>query len=149
MIELPQVSTAKLIGFGAAALAVALFIGLAFHWRSEMVERGEWQREVAAATREAAANPKLSKDLVAQQIRLLGTAYKQCKAALASQSAAVDQLAARTAELENMATAAGKRTAQRVDRVEAMRTRLDTSAHSSAAQAKPCDPSAALQEAWR
>lgn len=139
-------STFKLIGIGLGALAL---IAAVLWFRSVLNERAElrtWQTEVVTATREASANPKLDKKLVAQQIRLLGDNIKQCKGALASQSAAVNRLGEETERLQGLAAEASRKAAQRVDKAMGVSERLLASSRSSGPH---CEPSAALKGAWQ
>ena len=146
---LPAFSTTKLIGFGIGALAL---VAAVLWFRGVINERNElrdWQAQVFVATRDAAANPKLAKKDVAQQIGLLGKAITDLKTGIANQNAAIERQAAETKRQQEESAIAQKRALRRVERVEATSERLIASARSSAAQASPCSPSEALEEAWR
>lgn len=148
-MELPQISAAKLIGFGLGALAL---IAAFFWFRGALNERAElrdWQDQVTVATRLAADNPKLAKKDVAQQVGLLGKAISDLKAGIANQNAAINAHAEETKRQQEAATVARKRALQRAERAEATASRLNASSRSSAATARPCEPSEALTEAWQ
>ncbi len=139
----------RLVASLVGGLAVLIFIGFALSWRSERNSLRVWQGEVVAATREASANPKLSKSQVALQIQLLGKDIAQCKGALGRQNEAVAALASETVKQQALAKQAEKRAQERGKGIEATRLGLEASARAPAAQAKPCAPSRALTEAWR
>lgn len=149
MLPIPGLPTAKLIGLGLGILAL---IAAFFWFRGVLNERAElrdWQEQVTVATRLAADNPKLAKKDVAQQVGLLGKAIADLKAGIANQNAAINAHAEETKRQQEASAIAQKRVLQRAERAEATSRRLDASSRSSAATAKPCDPSATLTEAWR
>lgn len=136
----------RLIGGFALFLAVAAFVAMAISWRSERNRLLEWQGGVVEATREAAVNPKLGKDGVAKQIRLLGDSIRDMKAAIGRQNEAVNALAARTAAQQAESARAVLKAAERAEAALATSERLNASAR---AGGRVCEPSAALTEAWR
>lgn len=145
-------SPAKLIGIGVGALALIGLIVMVLGWRSERNELRVWQSDVYAATKEASANPKLTKKDTAQQIRLLGTAIADLKAAIARQNAAVNALAAESERQKGEAAKAVSRAATRARASEATSERLLASSRSTARSSGPqgqCEPSKELKEAWR
>lgn len=98
--ELPQVSTAKLIMGGIAALAVAVFVGLAFHWRAEMIERGQWRDAILATVQSEVPverRKSVTTKTAADEIHWLGREYRTHKLALEKQS---EQLLAAKRETE-------------------------------------------------
>lgn len=144
---MPVFSTAKLIGFGLGALALIAAILWFKGVLNERAELRDWQDQVTVATRQAANNPKLAKKDVAQQIGFLGKAIADLKTGIANQNAAINRLAAQTEEAQDMAAKASARAAGRADKAAATSGRLIASSRS--VQAKPCEPSKALTEAWR
>lgn len=125
--ELPQVSTAKLIAGGIAALAVAIFVGLAFHWRSEMIERGEWRDQVVAVVqsevpvdRRKAVTAKTAGD----EIHWLGREYRTHKLALEKQSEQLVIAKGKTEAAQNSAALAAKRALDADKPRKAIRDRL-------------------------
>lgn len=117
MIGVPgigPVSTIKLIGAGIVALAIAVFIGFAFHWRSEMNELKGWQDQIITVTSTAAdlkdkrGQPlRLKPADVAHQIELFGKALDAVDTKTA-QAKADDLAHART--VENTQNRAGQET---------------------------------------
>lgn len=142
-------STAKLIGFGLAALALIGFLLWVNGLRTERNELRAWQSEVVTATRAAADNPKLGKDGVARQIALLGQSIKDLKAGIANQNAAINAQAAETKRQQEASVVAQKRATQRAERAEATANRLAASSRSGGAQRNSCVPSEALKGAWQ
>lgn len=101
---LGPISTVKLIGAGIVAIAIAVFIGFAFHWRNKMVELQGWQDNVVTVTSTAAdlkdkkGRPlKLAPSAVAHQIELFGKALDEVDTKTA-QAKADDLAHARTTE---------------------------------------------------
>ena len=146
---IPQVSTAKLIGFGIGLIAVLGFVFMALSWRAERDRLRDWQAVTLSAARDAAGNPKLLVRDVPQQVRELGDGLKRTTEALNRQSAAVDALGRRSAELvaEASRTASAARTRARTP--ERVSAGLEASSRSSERLRAPCEPSEALTEAWR
>lgn len=142
-------STVKLIGLGLGVIAL---LAAVLWFRSVLNERAElrlWQEDVTTATRAAANRPKLAEANVAQQITLIGEAHKNCKTALGLQNQKVQALGDTTKQQQNATAEAEKRALQRAERVGAVVDGLLSSARSTGATARPCEPSKALREAWR
>lgn len=142
-------SYVKLIGIGIGALAVIALLAMINGWRVERNHLRDWQTTVLAASREAAANPKLDKKDTAQQIKLLGQAIANLKAGIARQNAAVNALALESGRQKADAAQAVLKAQGRAQTAQASSTRLTASSLSSEAVAKPCAPSKALEGAWR
>lgn len=141
-------STFKLIGIGIGILAVIGLVAMVLGWKSERDELRQWQSGVLTATRDAAANPKLAKKDVAQQVTLLGKAIADLEAGIRNQNAAIDRLGSESAAAAAAAAQASQKAEKRAEAALATTTRLDASARSSEAQAKPCEPSKTLRETW-
>lgn len=143
---LPFALSPRLIGMAAGALAVAIFVVMALHWRSQRNELREWQAQVVAATRDAADNPKLGKAGVAQQIVLLGKSIADLRTGIANQNAAINAQAAETKRQQIAAAKASDMAKERAARAEATANRLSAS---SRAGGPPCEPSDALKGSWQ
>lgn len=142
-------STAKLIAMGVGALAVIVFVVTAFSWRSEMIELQGWQGEVVKATRDASGQPKLGKDGVAQQVRLLGQAKADLESALKDQNAKILAISANDRARQEEAAKARQAAQEARSERDGVIARLNRSARTSGPPGKDCEPSEALQEQWR
>lgn len=139
----------KLIGIGLAALAVAAFVLMAFHWKHQAADRKEKLEIICKATRDASDNPKLGCGNVPIQIGELGASVKNLKAAIASQNAAVNDLAAKSRQAQDEAAQASRNAKKRAQGAEDTARRLIASSRSGEHLAKPCAPSKAVSDAWR
>lgn len=139
----------KLIG----GLLVLLFVvGLVVsrnNWKEKAEDRQARIEATCQAVREASANPKLDCRKVDEQIRLTGKALADTKGALARQSAAIDALAAETADAKQQAAKADKAAQERARRPAAVTADLLASSRSSDRLAKPCEPSETVKRNWR
>lgn len=135
----------------ACGLAVAIFIGLAFHWKHTMTARGQKLEIICKSTREAADNPKLDCGNVVVQIQQLGTAVKTTTDALNAQNAKVAALGKASADQQAAAKEAVSKAQGRAQKAEATANRLIASSRSGNAPAgsvAACKPSKALTEVW-
>lgn len=150
----------KLLGFLKAippmvwvAIAVAAALGLLIHdrnnWKAKADDRGAKLVTICQATRDAAGKPKLDCGQAALQIKYLGQAVGTLRAGIARQNAAVASLGAETARQQADAAQARKAAEKRASKAESASERLLASARSSERQTKPCEPSKALEGAWR
>lgn len=146
---MPNLSTAKLIGAGVGLLAIISFVLLAFHWKSTMTERGERLTAICTATRTASGNPDLACKDVPKQISFMGETISALSNSLKVQNAAVASLGEQTKQQQAESAKASQAAQERSKKADATSTRLDASSRSSAATAKPCEPSKALTEAWK
>ena len=146
---IPQLSTAKLIGFGLGIIAVLGFIWLALSWKNERDALRDWQTVVVSATADASGNPKLRAADVPKQIRELGSSLETVKSSLARQNAAVTALEARTEQQQREASQASQDARTRAKGPERVSDSLSASSRSTERLAKPCEPSKALMEAWK
>lgn len=145
---IPGLSTVKLIGFLAVILLV---LGL-------VAERGRWMHRahsaeaenatVCAAVRAAANNPKMDCKLAAQQIGLMGQSIADLKTGIAHQNTAVHALAAESDRQKAEAAKAVLNAAARARASQVTSDRLAASSRSGAVQAKPCEASKVLSDAW-
>lgn len=141
--------TPRIIAMIGGALAVAVFIWLALGWRSEMKELQAWQTEAVTATREASGQPKLGKDGVPQQIRLLGQAKRDLEAALLDQNNRILAISAADKARQQEATKARQEAEEARRERDGVVARLNRSARSGGASAGQCEPSETLKELWR
>lgn len=142
-------STAKLIGAGIGLIAVLGFVFLALSWRSERNSLRDWQAVTVAATREAAGEPRLKARDVPAQIRALGDGLRSMRRAVDAQNLAIDALAKHTAEQQRNAAQASQEARQRAKGAEDVSADLRASSRAPERAARPCEPSKALQEAWK
>lgn len=145
----PGVSTAKLIGAGVGLLAVIAFVLMAFHWKGQAADRKEKLETICATTRLASNQPKLNCGAVPQQITEMGKSIGTLKAAIASQNAKVAALGTETARQQQLAAQASREAAQRAKRASDRSSDLQASSRAPERLKQPCEPSKALQEAWR
>lgn len=133
-------------------LAVAGLFAVTVHDRNKWKARATaYNAEAAAsyeATKLASSNPKLERKNTPKQIALLGQAIADLKAAIASQNAAVNAAAAKTAEQRQAAATALRNAAGRIRDAESVSARLNASARTAAPQAA-CKPSKVLEQQWR
>ena len=142
----------RLYGAIGIAVALAIFIGFALHWKHQAADRAEKLALICQTTRLASANPKLACGQVAVQITEMGTSLKNVTAALDKQNAAVDAMGAKTVEQQAEAAKAVLNAAGRARSAEASAERLRASARSDGAPAgsvAACKPSKTLEGAWR
>jgi hypothetical protein len=151
MFSLPALPY-KLIGMAAGALAIVLFVTLAFHWKHQAADRGEKLAAICSVTRSAADNPKMKCSDVPVQIKELGDSVTNLKAGVAMQNAAVNALGAKSKADQAAAAEASRNAQARAREAEATSERLKASARAgglpSGSQGQ-CVPSKAVQEAWR
>lgn len=141
--------TMKLIGGIAVALALAVAVHLARYWHAQATAARDQVTAICSAARAAAHNPKLDCRDTAEQVRTLGDSLEQTTGALERQSAAVNALAVKTAELQQSASAATQAGRERAADAQRVAGGLIASSRSSERVAKPCEPSEALKEAWK
>lgn len=138
--------TLKLIGLGVGILAlIGLVLGLK-HFKSLADERGAKLATICQTTRTASGHPKLSCADVPAQITFMGEAMTALSNALKTQNAAVKVLGDETARQQQEAAQASRNAATRARGAEATSQRLAVSSRSGG---PPCEPSKALQGAWR
>lgn len=139
----------KLIGGALAALVVlGLFFGLK-HYKSLAESRGETLAIICQTTRDASGQPKLKCGDVPKQIQFMGQAIGTLTTALHKQSDAVASLGAETVRQQKAASDASKAAEKRAGKATMTSERLTASARSGERQKKPCEPSKALEGAWR
>jgi hypothetical protein len=146
---MPPLATLKLIGYGVGALAVIALLAMVNGWRVQAHDRGEKLAVICQATRDASALPKLNCGEVPAQIKFMGQAVTSLSNALATQNAAVKALGAETARQQQASAQASQAAQERSQGAQVTSTRLEASSRSGERQAKPCEPSKALEEAWR
>lgn len=142
-------STLKLIGIGLGALALIALLAMVNGWR---VERDHLRVQVTAAcdaTREASANPKLACKAMPQQIRLLGKAVLDLKFAIIDQNTAIGEMAAESERQRRNAAQAAEKARQRANGASKVSDSLIASSRSGERLNKPCEPSKALEGAWK
>jgi hypothetical protein len=136
----------KLIGGAIAALVLlGLVLGLK-HYKGLAESRGEKLAIICTTTREASDNPKLDCGNVALQIGELGASVKNTKVALERQNTAIK---AQAAEINRQKAEAAQASQQAVTRARAAQATSDRLAASSRSGGPPCEPSKALEGAWR
>lgn len=140
---------AKLIGGGIVLLILGgLFFGLR-HYKSLAESRGEKLATICQQTRDSSGQPKLKCSEVTKQIQFMGEEIGTLRTSFNKQSAAVAAMGVETERQQAEGAKASKVAEKRAQGAEATSTRLTASSRSSAAQAKPCEPSKALMEAWK
>lgn len=142
----------KLAGIIGGALAVIAFVLLALHWKNQAADRGEKLATICQATRDASGQPKLKCAEVAKQIGFMGQTITAFSHALDVQSARVAALGAETKRQQGEAAKASQNAQARARGAEATSQRLIASARSTVASRGsqgPCEPSKALEGAWR
>lgn len=142
-------STFKLIGAGVAALILLALVADRVRWMHRAHNAEGQVAAACTATREAAANPKLSCGRMPEQIRLLGKSIADLKAAIATQNAAVNALGAKSKADQAAAASAAKVAEKRAQGAEATAERLRASARSSVAPSASCKPSRVVEEMWK
>jgi hypothetical protein len=142
-------SPISLIGMAAGALAVLAFVLLAFHWKHQASDRADKLATICTATRSAADNPKLGCGQVVVQISELGKSVATLKAGIASQNAAVNDLAAKSAASQAAAIEASRNAQARARGAEAASQRLRASSRVAVPLSASCEPSKAAKDAWR
>jgi len=141
--------TAKLIGLGVAALfLIGILFGLR-HYKNLAEDRGEKLAVICQTTRQASGQPRLNCGEVPAQITFMGEAVKTLSGALDRQNKAVDALNKENERLQADYARASRIAQERSSRVAATSGGLMASSRSSERQAKPCEPSRALREAWQ
>jgi len=139
----------KLIGAGVGVLIlVGLILGLK-HYKSLAESRGEKLVLICQTTRTAADNQKLACGQVAVQIAELGKSDTNLESAIASQNAAVNDLAAKSKQAQAEAAQAVVRAGTRARGAEATAERLRASSRSTVPSSAVCKPSKAVEETWR
>ncbi len=132
-----------------AGLAIAIFIGLAFHWKHQAAERKDQLASICVATRLASNQPKLGCSEVPKQIAFMGEAIGTLTRAIDKQNAAVDAMGNETVRQQKLAAQASQEAAGRAKRAEDVAERLRASARAGGAPSAQCEPSKVLQEQWR
>jgi hypothetical protein len=146
---IPGLSTAKLIGAGVGLLMLlGLILGLK-HYKHLADVRGQSLAVICETTRTASGNPKLKCAEVPQQIQFMGEAIGTLTTTIHKQNDAVAAMGAETARQQAASGQALKTAQARAGRADATSTRLSASSRAGEAQAKPCEPSKALKEAWQ
>ena len=146
---IPGLSTAKLIGLAIAAASILSFVLLAFHWKHEMMARGQQLDTICAATRAASSQSKLKCADVPKQIGFMGEAITTLTNAIHRQNAAVNALAVESDRQKQEAAKASRIAQERAGKAQGQIDRLAASSRSSERLAKPCLPSPALVDAWK
>jgi hypothetical protein len=146
---MPTLATAKLIGYGLAALALIALVATVLGWRSERNALRARVAATCAVTKAAADNPRLSCKAVDAQIRELGRSIANLKGALARQNAAVTALSDASAKAQDEAVKAISASKERVKAAQGQSDRSAASARDPARGKAPCEPSAELKGAWR
>lgn len=146
---IPQLSTAKLIGFGLGIIAVLGFIALSLHWKAQAADRKQQLATICTVVRDASNNPKLKCADMPKQIALMGESLNATRSALDRQNAAVAALEARTAQQQRETSQASQDARTRAKGPERVSDSLSASSRSTERLAKPCEPSKALMEAWK
>lgn len=144
-----QLSTAKLIGFGLALIAVLGFVALALHWKTQAADRGQQLATICTVVRDAANNPKLKCADVPKQIALMGESLNATRSALDRQNASVTALQKASEDQQQKAAQAVQEARQRAKGAEEVAEGLRASSRAPERLAKPCEPSEALKEAWK
>jgi hypothetical protein len=134
------------LGLAIAGIIVFLVISRG-NWKDRAEAAETELSTLCAATREAAANPKLDCKRAAAQIRELGASLKNTTDALKRQNTAVSSWKAEAGRQQAAAAAAAKKAKPRADRALSTAERLKASA--ARAPANQCEPSEALKEAWQ
>lgn len=142
-------STAKLIGSLVAILIVFGLVAERSRWMHRAHSAEAENATVCAAIRAAADNPKMDCKRAAQQVGLMGQSIADLKAGIAHQNTAVNALAAESDRQKAEAAKAVLSARGRAREAQATSDRLAASSRSGGAVAKPCDPSKALEGAWR
>jgi hypothetical protein len=142
-------SPVALIGLAIAAAGILSFVFMAFHWKHQAADRKDQLATVCQATRSAANNPKLDCKQVPQQIQFMGEAIQALHGELAKQNAAIDALGAKSEADQAAADRAILSASKRARGPEATSASLMASSRAGERQAKPCEPSKALEGAWR
>lgn len=146
---LASLSTAKLIGFGLGIIAVLGFIALALHWKAQASDRGQQLATICTVVRDASNNPKLKCADVPKQVALMGESLNATRSALDRQNAAVAALKQASEDQQQKAAQAVQEARQRAKAAADVSADLRASSRAPERAAKPCEPSAALKEAWK
>lgn len=139
----------RLVGFIGAGLAVAAFVLLAFHWKHQAADRKATLAVICQSTRDASGQPKLKCGDVPKQIQFMGQAIGTLTTALHKQSDAVAAMGAETVRQQKAAEDARKAAERRAGAAQSTVERLSASSRAPERQSKPCEPSKALEGAWR
>lgn len=142
-------SSLKLIGMGVGILVLIGLLAMVNDWRVKMIERGEKLAVICQATRDASGQSKLKCSEVPAQIKFMGETITDQSNAIDRQNARVKALGDETARQQAESERASEKAKERADRAEATAERLAASSRAGGTQAKPCEPSKALQESWR
>jgi hypothetical protein len=146
---IPNLSTAKLIGFGLGIIAVLGFVALSLHWKAQASDRGQQLATICTVVRDASNNPKLKCADVPKQVALMGESLNATRSALDRQNAAVAALQKASEDQQQKAAQAVQEARQRAKGAEDVSADLLASSRAPERTAKPCEPSAALKEAWK
>jgi hypothetical protein len=139
----------KLIGGAIAALVLlGLILGLT-HYKHVAEDRGAKLAVICQATRTASGQPKLKCSEVPTQIQFMGEAIGTLTTAIHKQNDAVTAMGAETARLQSESAKAFQKAQERAHGAQTTSTRLEASSRSGERQAKPCDLSKTLTEAWK
>lgn len=142
-------STAKLIGMAIGLAAILGYIALSIHWKNTMTARGEKLATICTTTRTASNIKDLPCRDVPRQIEFMGQAIQSLSTSLATQNAAIKAQGEQAKTEETQKEQGSKIAAPRANRSEATASRLEASSRSSERSTKPCEPSKALQDAWK
>jgi hypothetical protein len=146
---MPSWLTLKLVsGIAAGLMLLGLILGLK-HYKHLADDRGAKLEVICQSTRDASGNPKLKCSEVPAQIKFMGDAIGTLTTAIHKQNAAVAAMGAETQRQQADSARASQVALERAGRAQATSTRLTASSRAGEAQAKPCEPSKALKEAWQ
>lgn len=139
----------KLIGGVAAVLMLVVLVKDRNHWKAKAQSYNAEAAAMYDATRDASGNRKLERRDTVKQINAMGVAIIDLKVAIAEQNAAVKAMADESARQQREAAQAAQEARQRANGSQRVSDSLIASSRSSERQARPCEPSEVLKEAWR
>jgi len=155
MIPVPKIGlrlAIELVGGLIAALAIALLVHELNHWKAKAERYNAEAATDYQAAITASGDPKLARKDTAAQMLLLGSGIADLKQRLATQNAAVQQLADTSKAEQLAAEKAAEGAQERVSEAEAVSQRLRSELSSAAGKSNRtgiCEPDEAVKEQWQ
>lgn len=139
----------KLVGGLVAAVMLLVLVAERSRWMHRAHAAEEQVAADCKAARASSHDSKMACSQTDEQIGFMGEAITSLSGSLARQNASIAAMGQETAEQVKAAQTAQKAAEKRAAAPQAASERLTASARASERQAKPCEPSKALKEAWR
>lgn len=146
---MPPWLSAKLIGVLGAALVLLFLVEERARWMHRAHVAEAQAQADCRATRAASGVKNLRCDQADEQIGFMGQTITALSNSIATQNAAVKALGDRSAAEQAEAAKASQAAQNRAKAAEGTAARLEASAKVPAKSQGPCEPSKALEGAWK